>query len=292
MKFAPVIIVGMHRSGTTMVTELLEKLGLFVGGKKEVNNEALFFIQMNTWLMREANASWDNPYNFLFINEFFRKNTRRVLEMHLKSRKSIDFLGSERFRRYRDIRNLDVPWGWKDPRNTFTMDIWHEIFPEARVLHVYRNPLDVAESLRVREAAKNAAIIEHGLRLRGFRLWKREATLKRRVGYQDSFMLTDIHENIRLWEAYTRKALSLDNLLGANIMHVKYEALLENFQEQFSSILDFVGFSSKLPDLALLAGHVRSDRKYAFTRDDNLVTIYNAMKQNPLMEMLGYDDIC
>lgn len=292
MKYAPVIILGMHRSGTTMVSELLEKLGLFVGEKKEVNNEALFFILMNTWLMREANATWDNPHNFRFINNFFRKNTRRVLEMHLKSRKSIDFLGSERFRRYRDIRNLDIPWGWKDPRNTFTMDIWHEIFPEARVIHVYRNPLDVAESLRVREAAKNADIIENGLRLKGFRLWKREATLKRRVGYQDSFMLTDIHENIRLWEAYTLKALSLDSLLGANIMHVKYEALLENFNEQFSSILDFVGFSSKKPDLALLSSHVRPDRKYAFTRKENLVAIYTSMKQDALMERLGYGDIC
>src|SRR5450830_930719 len=98
VKYAPVIILGMHRSGTTMVSELLEKLGLFVGEKKEVNNEALFFILMNTWLMREANATWDNPHNFRFINNFFRKNTRRVLEMHLKSRKSIDLLGSERFR--------------------------------------------------------------------------------------------------------------------------------------------------------------------------------------------------
>lgn len=43
MPVPPIIIVGMHRSGTTMITKMLENLGLFVGDQKEINNEALFF---------------------------------------------------------------------------------------------------------------------------------------------------------------------------------------------------------------------------------------------------------
>lgn len=43
MYHQPIIILGMHRSGTTMITQLLENLGLFVGTEKEVNHEALFF---------------------------------------------------------------------------------------------------------------------------------------------------------------------------------------------------------------------------------------------------------
>jgi hypothetical protein len=39
----PVIIIGMSRSGTTMLVEMLEQLGLFVGRKKTRNNEAVFF---------------------------------------------------------------------------------------------------------------------------------------------------------------------------------------------------------------------------------------------------------
>ena len=37
MNQQPIIILGMHRSGTTMITKMLENLGLFVGaenGKK------------------------------------------------------------------------------------------------------------------------------------------------------------------------------------------------------------------------------------------------------------------
>jgi hypothetical protein len=292
MRYSPVIILGMHRSGTTMVTDLLEKLGLFVGDKKEVNNESLFFIQMNTWLLREANAAWDDPHNFLFISDFFKQNAKRVVEQHLHGLKSIDFLGYKRFITCRDIRNLDRPWGWKDPRNTFTIDIWHEIFPDAKVLHIYRNPIDVAESLRKREAAKNASILEHGLRLKGFKLKKREATLKRRVGYQDSFKLTDIRENISLWEEYTKKALSLDSMLGKDILHVRYETLLENFNEQFAPILDFVGFQAKRSEIPALAGQVRADRKYAFLRNKDLVAVYQDIRNNDLMRKLDYHSIC
>ena len=291
MKFSPVIILGMHRSGTTMVTDLLEQLGLFVGDKKEVNNESLFFIQMNTWLLREANASWDNPHNFLFINDVFKQNAGRVAESHLHSLKSINFLGYKRFLKYRDIRNLETPWGWKDPRNTFTIDIWHKIFPDAKIIHVYRNPLDVAESLRKREAAKNTVILDHGLRLKGFKLKKREITLKRRVGYQDAFKLTSIHENIKLWELYTQKALSLDAMAGKNILHVRYESLLENFNEQFAPVLDFIGFQAKRSEIQALSSQVKSDRKYAFIRDKGLVAIYQEIKNNDLMKKLNYQSI-
>ena len=38
----PVIIMGMHRSGTTMLASLLEQLGLFIGTKKQENDESLF----------------------------------------------------------------------------------------------------------------------------------------------------------------------------------------------------------------------------------------------------------
>ena len=39
----PIVIIGMHRSGTSIVTRMLEQLGLFVGKKKDMNHEALFF---------------------------------------------------------------------------------------------------------------------------------------------------------------------------------------------------------------------------------------------------------
>ncbi len=43
MRYSLVIILSMHRFETTMLTKLLEQLGIFMDWRKEKNNEALFF---------------------------------------------------------------------------------------------------------------------------------------------------------------------------------------------------------------------------------------------------------
>src|SRR3954449_9453301 len=61
---APVIFIGMHRSGTSMLGRLLEELGMFFGTRKDENNEALFFQEMNNWLLTQCGGRWDNPGPF------------------------------------------------------------------------------------------------------------------------------------------------------------------------------------------------------------------------------------
>ncbi|MCS5697200.1 sulfotransferase [Desulfofundulus thermocisternus] len=38
----PIIIIGMHRSGTNMLTRMLEELGLFVGERKKATTRHCF----------------------------------------------------------------------------------------------------------------------------------------------------------------------------------------------------------------------------------------------------------
>jgi hypothetical protein len=42
-------------------------------------------------------------------------------------------------------------WGWKEPRTTLFAACWLALFPEARILHIVRNPLAVAASMQKRE---------------------------------------------------------------------------------------------------------------------------------------------
>ena len=46
-KNAPIILLGMHRSGTSMIAGMLEELGLFMGNHKDRNNEAFLFMKLN-----------------------------------------------------------------------------------------------------------------------------------------------------------------------------------------------------------------------------------------------------
>ena len=67
---APVIILGMHRSGTTMIAELLDRLGLFVGTKVQGDHEAVYFLDINEELFTQIHAFWDNPQSVVsFFNE-------------------------------------------------------------------------------------------------------------------------------------------------------------------------------------------------------------------------------
>jgi hypothetical protein len=53
------------------------------------------------------------------------------------------------------------PWGWKDPRNSLTLPFWMRLIPNLKVVICLRNPLEVAQSLHLR----NFSSIAFGLRL-------------------------------------------------------------------------------------------------------------------------------
>lgn len=282
----PVIIIGMHRSGTSILARILEELGLFVGYKKnEKNNEALFFYKLNEWMLDQANATWDNPHNFNFINDFFKKEIVRVLNFHLKGFRRFEYLGFKNFLKYKDVRNLDFPWGWKDPVNTFTVNIWKEIFPKAKVLHIYRNPVDVAESLRNREI-----LVKKNFH-RNFKKVVKEILLLGKVYYQYSLRIQNLLEGIKLWQEYVEKALSLDADFKENILHLRYETFLESPEEILKNILTFLGLKVKESDIFKVAKNISSDRKFAFTREKELIEVYNQIRDKDIMKKLGYYNI-
>ena len=281
----PVIIMGMHRSGTTMLSQLLERLGLFTGEKKDDDYEALFFYKLNEWLLNQANASWDNPHNFSFISDIFKKRVIGVMGLHLRGFRRWEYLGFKRFLQYKDIRNLDFPWGWKDPRNTFTIDLWKEIFPDARILHIYRNPIDVAESLRKREVDAQGSFKSD------WRKSVKECLLIGKVGYQGSLRLQNIYEGIQLWEEYTDKAFSLNREFKENILHIRYETFLENPETTLQHILEFIDMQVDKSSILAAAQMVKSDRKFAFIKDKGLIEIYQQIKERDIMKKLNYHNI-
>src|SRR4051794_20088380 len=149
----PVIILGMHRSGTTMIAELLDRLGLFVGTKVQGDHEAVYFLDINEELFTQIHAFWDNPQPVVsFFNEPRAvEMSARCVRTDILSRSAAEFLGWKRYLKYKTLERLDMPWGWKDPRTVFTLPLWLQLFPRARIINSVRNGGDVASSLRVRE---------------------------------------------------------------------------------------------------------------------------------------------
>ena len=58
---SPIIVIGMHRSGTTLLTRMLEVCGVFWGALPDEYNESAFFQFSNEALFAMASATWDAP---------------------------------------------------------------------------------------------------------------------------------------------------------------------------------------------------------------------------------------
>ena len=281
----PVIIIGMHRSGTTMLSKILEKLGIFMGWRKEENNEALFFLRFNDWILKQANATWDNPYNYKIADENFKRVMIEAAKKYINSLRLIEYLGFPGYLKYRNLRNLDFPWGWKDPRNTFTVDIWIKIFPDAKLIHIYRNPIDVAESLRQR-----------AISYRNEFKWdlKKEIKLLLRRGfirYGDSARVVNIYEGIKLWKEYIIRAFEIDETNKLNMLHIKYEDFIESPFENIKIILNRINIEYNEDQVKNIIKDINVSRKHAFLSKQELIDIYKTIEEDELVFKLGYKNL-
>lgn len=143
----PVIILGMHRSGTSCLTGCLEETGLYLGTvnqRAKCNDkgtrENLAFMNLNDLVLSANNASWDKPPG----------ETLRWSQDHHRQRDSLvsEYEGTP-------------AWGFKDPRTVLTAHGWLDALPGARLAATFRDPHAVAQSLHVR----NGFAIEKGLAL-------------------------------------------------------------------------------------------------------------------------------
>lgn len=149
---APVIVLGMHRSGTSMLTGSLQLAGVHLG---EVNNAAPFnkkgnkehadIRALNDEILAANGASWRNP----------PARQARWGDKHRDEARAI-------------IANFAMgpqPWGFKDPRTIWTIEGWLGLLQGARLVGVFRAPALVAESLAARQGGLYVAIDN------GFELW-------------------------------------------------------------------------------------------------------------------------
>ncbi len=286
MTTPPVIIIGMHRSGTSMLTDLLESLGLFMGRQQNGNQEALFFYHLNKWLLRQSGGEWDQPELF---DRVIADATRRelftdFLEYTLGTPRAVSFLGWPRYLRYRNVPNLDVTWGWKDPRTTFTLPLWLDLFPDAKVLHIYRNGVDVASSLRVRSRGG----------LVHFASWKR---LHRRLAFSWWNQLSPklyvrnftLEEGFALWERYSRRADEHIAALPAERTKViQYEHFLAEPMAVMRDLCAFAGVPVQESVIQQAVGGIDVSRASAYEQDTELRAFYEQVRHSPQMQKYGY----
>lgn len=155
------MVLGMHRSGTSMLSGLMATgLGYKVGGPLiggAFDNEKGFFERIDVVLQ---NDEFMNKQGVWWSSNTVKYDAEKALTM-LDSKK-VDFKnGKTALEFFNDPKSS--PWLQKDPRQCLTLRTWLKLMSsEPAILFTYRHPLEVANSLKKRE---NDFPVERGLRL-------------------------------------------------------------------------------------------------------------------------------
>lgn len=145
-----VIILGMHRSGTSCLTGCLKSFGLKLGDVSEYNKynekgnqEDRQVFRLNEDILRANGGSWNQvPEQISPLNENHTKQVTDVIA---------------------DYAKIDGCWGIKDPRMLITYPLWKSLLPPHSLLGTFRHPKAVAQSLLAR---KNLSVpLEQGYEL-------------------------------------------------------------------------------------------------------------------------------
>ena len=286
MNIAPLIVIGMHRSGTSLVARLLQSNGCFMGADQiPEHQESHSFVSINDWLLHQSNANWDYPENWLDLPSELQEYFLGFVELKLQQ----NWQGylPEPYSKYApDPHSSKIIWGWKDPRSSLTHALWGKLFPSARFLHVYRNPIDVANSLFKREQSRCQNILDH----------------TQNVGYENYFNKVDLigfsarsrtlSGNIDIWRKYVESCLCIDERVPEERrMHLRYEDLLEKPQEVLPAVLDFAKINRQEDTYRKSLAEIRSGRRYAFLEQPKLVEEYRKIQTDPLVTRLGYGNL-
>lgn len=285
---SPVIILGMHRSGTSMIARMLHKLGLFMGNDLEINHESRFFLQCNEWLLRQASAAWDNPgaIRWLLSSEDLLKLVEDYLRFRLGHWPVHRYLGLARYLRGdRLLGGMRQSWGWKDPRNTFTLSIWLRLFPEAKVVHVYRNGVSVSASLHAR-GGRGIARARHRYERR--QKWGLYRWLAKRNGFIYTVRCLDFMSAFSLWEEYVDSAFRVLGACDIPVFTIKYEEFVSDPLRNLQELAFFCGLNPEPALVEKVAVCADRDRIQKFKSSPDLLEFYGKVKNRKWMKDLGY----
>lgn len=183
----PLIVAGMHRSGTSLMTAVVGALGVDLGDRLldgDIHNAKGYFEDVDFLEFQRKVLQSRSPVNDLGWPDWGWTESETInlshLEEYVPEAQSLI-----------EVRQNRELWGWKDPRTTLLLDFWAELLPNARYLLVYRFPWDVADSvLRVNHPT---FVANPDYALRSWYFYNR-ALLKFYCDHRDQSVLINVNE--------------------------------------------------------------------------------------------------
>ncbi|WP_164667664.1 sulfotransferase [Virgibacillus doumboii] len=134
-----IVVLGMHRSGTSTIALILQAIGINMGekllgatpGNPYGHAEDEDFLNINELMLKESNGSWDFPPDKTALEKAFNNHYDEIENIITnKNKKKI--------------------WGWKEPRTTLFSGCYHQLLKNPYYICVHRNDMEVSQSLKKR----------------------------------------------------------------------------------------------------------------------------------------------
>ena len=198
-----IIVAGFHRSGTSLMTQLLHRAGLFVGsellGAMPSNRYGHFedrdFLRLHRAILARHGTEWQWDASFPYY--IGRDHWNRMA----------------RLARERDVAH--ETWGFKDPRVCLFLGPWKHVMPDAKVVMVYRDPGECVRSLEQRQA-------------RDYFQGQDEPDEESLATADDHLrFFTEPDHGLRMWETYNRAMVDFARHHPSDCLVVSYEDLVD-----------------------------------------------------------------
>jgi hypothetical protein len=125
-----ICILGMHRSGTSLLTRVLNLIGVDLGSDEVLTTEPVADNPKGYWehneitsisdaILKRYGGSWDEP---------------PLLPPGWETSAAIDDLRHHAQQLIQDQFAEVQLWGWKDPRSCLTLPFWQQLLPDMRYI--------------------------------------------------------------------------------------------------------------------------------------------------------------
>jgi LPS sulfotransferase NodH len=269
----PVIIVGMHRSGTSLLCRLLGMMGIHLGHDLGENSESHHLQGFNKRTLHVVGADWNTPEPVIkaMQDPAFAAAQAAYYRAHIFAGVGgVQYWGIGQWLALRCRGSLPL-WGWKDPRTSLTLPVWLRLFPQAYVVHIIRNGIDVAISLHRRQIAKSER-------------WRVHPDHRDPRGSDFRFCFS-------LWETYQAHLLTYrDSVPTTQYTELRYETLLREPEATLRYLLSKIGVTPNEARLSQALTIVNADRLDNRTYAAAYQDIIPELTENPLMRELGYPE--
>lgn len=214
------VILGMHRSGTSLITRWLQACGLQIGdtllgietGNDEGHFEDLDFIHLHEQILTAHNM----PHTGL--------TDEPVLGITLTEEDNVQKLLAVKNAQYQQ-------WAWKDPRTCMFLDTYRKLLPNARYVIILRNYREVVSSLLNRDNKG----LQHYYNSKG-RLYKFFLRMKKKYNRQ-WVNNTYAEKYLKVWIAYSGALLKhIQNIPADSYIAIDYLTLLEDDKPFFNHL--------------------------------------------------------